>query len=85
VHRTTPYIRTVVTAHIGGKHVVKKRPIERPTSPPNMGVKDAAEYLNVHPDLVRGMIARGELPAYRAGRLIRLRREDIDAAIRMGA
>lgn len=55
-------------------------------SPPDMSLLDAAEYLNVSQNNVRGMIADGTLPAYRVGgrrgRLIRLRRSEIDAALR---
>ncbi|MGO8939116.1 MAG: helix-turn-helix domain-containing protein [Mycobacterium sp.] len=67
---------------------MKKHAAERPTSLPDMTIKDTAGCLNVHPDSVRGMIARGELPAFRVGRVIRIRREDINAALerqRIGA
>jgi excisionase family DNA binding protein len=53
-------------------------------SPPDMSIVDAAEYMNVSVNHVRAMIAAGDLPAYRLGRrrVIRLRRNEIDAALR---
>lgn len=40
------------------------------------------DYLNCHPDTTRRLIARGELPAYRVGRLIRIKRRDLERAMR---
>jgi excisionase family DNA binding protein len=44
-------------------------------------IAEAAEYLNTSPQFVRRRIADGTLPAYRlkGSRLIRIRREDLDA------
>lgn len=47
-----------------------------------LSVNDAAEYLGVTTRTVRQMIADGHLRGYRCGpRLIRLRRDEIDAAL----
>ncbi|WP_445169880.1 excisionase family DNA-binding protein [Mycolicibacterium sp. Dal123E01] len=51
-------------------------------SPPDMSVADAAVYANVTGQHIRNMIADGTLVAYRLGRVIRLRRSDIDDALR---
>jgi excisionase family DNA binding protein len=52
-------------------------------SAPDMSVHDTAKYLNVSPSTVRQMIADGRLKAYRLGdRIVRLRRSEIDAAMR---
>lgn len=50
-------------------------------SAPDMTIADAAGYLNVSNGHIRNLIADGSLPASRVGRLIRLRRSDIDAVI----
>ena len=51
-------------------------------SPPNMSVAQTAEYLGVTTRTVQQMIADGRLRAYRLGpRIVRLRRNDIDAAL----
>ena len=39
-------------------------------------------FLNCHPDTTRRLIARGELPAYRVGRLIRIKRSDLERAMK---
>ena len=45
-------------------------------------ILEAAEYLGVTTRTIRQMIADGRLTGYRLGaRVIRLRREDIDAAM----
>jgi excisionase family DNA binding protein len=52
----------------------------RVVTPSGMSIAEAAEYAGVHHRTIRKWIARGELPAYRRGkRLVRIRREDIDA------
>lgn len=43
-----------------------------------LSVPDAAEYLNVAPITVRRLIARGDLPHARVGRVIRIRLVDLD-------
>jgi excisionase family DNA binding protein len=44
-------------------------------------INEAAEYLNTSTKFIRRRIADGSLPAYRlrGSRLIRIRREDLDA------
>jgi excisionase family DNA binding protein len=55
-------------------------------SAPDMTIQDSATYMNVSTNHVRNLVAEGVLPAYRVGKLIRLRRSEIDAALqRMGA
>lgn len=44
-----------------------------------MGVPEAAEYLGVVVRTVYGLINTEEIPAYKLGRVIRLKREDVDA------
>lgn len=44
-----------------------------------MGTVEAAEYLGVVQRSVYGLINRGELPAVKIGRVIRLRKVDVDA------
>lgn len=51
-------------------------------SPPDMTIQDTAAYMNVSTNHVRNLIADGLLPAYRVGKIIRLRRSEIDAALR---
>jgi excisionase family DNA binding protein len=52
-------------------------------SPPDMSIQDTARYLGLTPKAVRSMISDGRLRAYRLGaRVIRLRRSEIDAALR---
>jgi excisionase family DNA binding protein len=43
-----------------------------------LSVGDVAQRLKVHPQTVRGWIARGELRAIRIGRTVRVRRTDFD-------
>lgn len=46
-------------------------------------IGQAAEILGCHPQTIRRAIAAGSLPAYRFGpRAIRLRRSDVEAALR---
>lgn len=47
-----------------------------------LSIGDAASLLACSSDTVRRMIARGELRAFRAGRLIRIRRRDLERALR---
>jgi excisionase family DNA binding protein len=51
-------------------------------SAPNMSIADSATYLGVTTRTVQQMIADGRLRAYRLGpRVVRLRPDDIDAAL----
>lgn len=45
----------------------------------DLTVREVAELRNVSHRTVRRAIARGELPAYRYGRAIRIRRADAEA------
>ena len=42
-------------------------------------LKEVAAWLKITVAMVRAMIKRGELPAIRVGRLLRVRHEDLDA------
>jgi excisionase family DNA binding protein len=44
-------------------------------------VADVASELSCSDDSVHWAIKRGDLPAFRYGRMVRLRREDVDAFI----
>jgi excisionase family DNA binding protein len=44
-----------------------------------MGVPEAAEYLGVRPRTLYRRIDLGEIPAFKIGRVIRIRKEDVDA------
>ncbi len=44
-----------------------------------MGVPEAAEYLGVVVRTVYRLIDTGDIPAFKVGRVIRMRREDVDA------
>jgi len=46
-----------------------------------MGTKEAAAYLGVNLRTLYRFIDGGDLPAYKFGRVIRLRRDEIDAFI----
>jgi excisionase family DNA binding protein len=46
-----------------------------------MSVKSAAEYLECSERQVYRLISRGEVPAYKVGRLTRVRRVDLDRAV----
>jgi excisionase family DNA binding protein len=51
-------------------------------SAPDMSVKDVAEYLHITPRTVYVMVADRRLKAYKLGdRIIRFRRDEIDAAM----
>lgn len=41
-------------------------------------VKDTAELLNVHPNTIYRMVSRGEMVAYRIGRVIRIEDTEIE-------
>jgi excisionase family DNA binding protein len=45
-------------------------------------VTEAADYLKVNEETIRGMIRRGELPAIRAGRIYRIKKQELDALSR---
>jgi excisionase family DNA binding protein len=42
-------------------------------------LKEVAAWMKITVEMVRAMIKRGELPAVRVGRLLRIRHEDLDA------
>ncbi len=44
-----------------------------------LSYRDASEYAGLSRGFLYQRIASGELPAYKAGRSIRIRREDLDA------
>jgi excisionase family DNA binding protein len=49
-------------------------------------IDGVADYLDVHHQTVRNMIARGQLTAYRGGdRLIRIDLNEVDAMLEAGA
>ena len=45
------------------------------------GTTDAARYLGIKPRMLYRLIDDGELPAYRVGRVIRLRVSDLEAFV----
>jgi excisionase family DNA binding protein len=47
-------------------------------------VRGAAERLSVHPDTVRRLLDRGDLPRVRVGRAVRIREDDLESYIRRG-
>jgi excisionase family DNA binding protein len=52
------------------------------TSPPDMTLKNVADYLGLSTRTIRQMVTDGRLRAYRLGpRVIRFRRSEIDAAL----
>jgi len=51
---------------------------ETPAHPDFHTVKETAGYLRLCEKQVRRLISRGELPAYRFGTALRIKREDID-------
>ncbi len=44
-----------------------------------MGTGEVARYLNIHFKTVMSLVERGELPAYKVGRVWRYRKSDVDA------
>ena len=70
-------------AAIRPNRATRRHPERAEQSPPNMSIPDTALYLGITETTVRGMIADKRLKAYRLGdRVIRLRRSEIDAAMR---
>lgn len=49
---------------------------------PLLSIPDAAEYSGASQKTIRRRIADGTIPAVRIGRLIRIRPEDLEAALR---
>ncbi len=43
-----------------------------------MGTEEVARYLHVHFKTVMHLVERGELPAYKVGRVWRYRKHDVD-------
>lgn len=56
--------------------VMTKMPKEWLTLPPILSVQEIADLLSVHPNTVKNWIADGKLPAFKAGRVIRVYRDD---------
>ena len=54
-------------------------PEQMPTGSGYLTLKQASEYTALSQRTLRRYIAENKLTAYRAGRLIRLRQEDLDA------
>ncbi|MGH6736743.1 MAG: helix-turn-helix domain-containing protein [Methyloceanibacter sp.] len=54
---------------------------ETPTEPAFHTVKETAGCLRLYEKQVRRLISRGELPAYRFGTALRIKREDIDTYV----
>ena len=50
-------------------------------TPEFLSVKEAAQLLSVSEKVVRADIVRGRLPAYRVGRLVRIRRVDLELLV----
>ena len=50
--------------------------------PELLRVEEAAAYLDVSKGLVFEMCRRGDLPSVRLGRLVRVRRDGLDAAVK---
>lgn len=51
------------------------------TSPAYLTVRQAAEYLGCSEGTVRNWITAGEVPAYQWGRIVRLKRHELDAKL----
>ena len=44
-----------------------------------MNIKEVAEYLKISEDMVKGLVSRGEMPAYKiGGLLLRFKREQVE-------
>ena len=54
---------------------------ERPTEHAFQTVRETARYLRLCEKQVRRLISRRELPAYRFGTALRIKREDIDTYV----
>jgi excisionase family DNA binding protein len=54
----------------------------KPEEPCFLTVKETACYLRLCEKQVRRLISRGELPAYRFGTALRIKKKDIDAYVR---
>lgn len=46
-----------------------------------MTIKEAAQYLKVHPETIRRYVKQGKLTAYKGEKIIRFKREDLDKQI----
>jgi len=42
-------------------------------------IKEVAEIVGVHPNTVRNWIDNGDLKAYKLGKVVRIRKEDLEA------
>ncbi len=41
-------------------------------------IKEAADYLKVHPETIRRWVKEGKLPAYKGPKIVRFKKEDLD-------
>lgn len=46
---------------------------------PRLTIEQASALYDVHPATIRRWIASGRLPAYRVGRLVRIKRSDVES------
>lgn len=56
--------------------VMTKIPKEWENLNPVLSVQDVSQLMNVHENTVKGWINKGDLPAFRQGRVIRIYRTD---------
>ncbi|AXT56218.1 helix-turn-helix domain-containing protein [Aquimarina sp. MMG015] len=59
---------------------IKHKPVEE-QKPENLTVKETAELLKVSEQSVHNYIKRGTLPAQKVGRILIIKREDLDNAL----
>ncbi len=62
--------------------VADLKPAKRVDLPSYLSAEDAAAIADVTPDTVRAWVSEGRLPRYGAGRLIRVRLDDLEAFLR---
>jgi len=60
---------------------IKHKPVEE-QKPENLTVKETAELLKVSEQSVHNYIKRGTLPAQKVGRILIIKREDLDNALK---
>jgi excisionase family DNA binding protein len=59
--------------------MTKNAATAKPEEPDFLTVRETAEYLRLCEKQIRRLISRGELPAYRFGAALRIKRRDIEA------
>ena len=52
------------------------------TAKPWLSILEAAEHIDVNHHTIRRMISRGQLKAYRAGKIIRIKPADLEKALK---